>query len=280
MIRLDLFLYFFAVVGIIVVMTIIHTWGDLPKNQTDDQLITEAIAEAIAVHEADPEAHMGVGESIDMHRKNDIIDHPASSIVSDKFSRKMVSFSDNFTDLSLWGALGNVSNSIFPTLEINPYYGGGLTAKVYAIPTIPTEPMNFSGSMTFSFWGYFEPMFSNTTMWASIGFESGLISSGRGMGFIVKNGKLYVTEYWTTGHEQLVDLGTTYLEGNHFFVMYFSLVDECIYFYVDGTLVASITPYNLAHVSESGISFGANIANTAGCEALMRIQDFNWTKDL
>ncbi len=61
------------------------TWGDLPKNQIDPQLITEAIDAAIEAHNNDPEAHLGAGQSLEQHKSNEMIDHPASSIVPDKF---------------------------------------------------------------------------------------------------------------------------------------------------------------------------------------------------
>lgn len=62
----------------------LNTWGDLAKDQTSSQTINQAIDEAIALHEADPEAHLGVGESLEQHKTNTVIDHPADSIVEDK----------------------------------------------------------------------------------------------------------------------------------------------------------------------------------------------------
>lgn len=61
------------------------TWGDLPKSQIDNQLITEAIDLAISNHEADPTAHLGDGESLQQHKSNETIDHPQASVVPDKF---------------------------------------------------------------------------------------------------------------------------------------------------------------------------------------------------
>lgn len=60
------------------------TWGDLPKSQVDNQLITEAITQAIADHESDPTAHLGDGESLEQHKTNEVLDHPAGSALSDK----------------------------------------------------------------------------------------------------------------------------------------------------------------------------------------------------
>lgn len=63
-----------------------QTWGDLPESQISNRLITEAIAEAISAHESDPTAHLGTGESLEQHKVNDVIDHPAGSVLNDKFS--------------------------------------------------------------------------------------------------------------------------------------------------------------------------------------------------
>lgn len=61
-------------------------WGMMQKAQDDPETIEQAIARMIAEHEADPEAHLGEGESLSMHKHEEVIDHPAFSIVGDKFS--------------------------------------------------------------------------------------------------------------------------------------------------------------------------------------------------
>lgn len=59
-------------------------WGLLQKAQDNAQTIDEAIAAAILAHEADPTAHLGDGESLEAHKSDIIIDHPAQSVVLDK----------------------------------------------------------------------------------------------------------------------------------------------------------------------------------------------------
>lgn len=63
-----------------------ETWGNLPKALDDATTIDQAIAAAIAAHEADSEAHLGAGESLETHRANEVLDHPSDSVVADKFS--------------------------------------------------------------------------------------------------------------------------------------------------------------------------------------------------
>ena len=61
-------------------------WGLLAKSAEDPTTIDQAIESAIIAHEADPTAHLGPGESLEQHKTNEVIDHPAQSVVADKFS--------------------------------------------------------------------------------------------------------------------------------------------------------------------------------------------------
>lgn len=65
-------------------------WGELPKSQSDNTTIDQAIAAAIAAHEADPDAHYAAGAAIDIHRTSDVIDHPALSVVPDKITNDVI----------------------------------------------------------------------------------------------------------------------------------------------------------------------------------------------
>lgn len=59
-------------------------WEDIPKSQVDPTTIDEAIADAIEVHDADPEAHLQALASLEAHRTNEILDALAESVVNDK----------------------------------------------------------------------------------------------------------------------------------------------------------------------------------------------------
>lgn len=92
----------------------VETWGLIPKAQDNPQTIDEAIASAIAVHEAEPTAHLGDGESIDVHRKNTTLDHPAGSVVSDKVSSGQILISHNFPTNTGFNWSGYRQDFIFP----------------------------------------------------------------------------------------------------------------------------------------------------------------------
>lgn len=63
-------------------------WENIPKSQADDETITEAVAAAIAAHEADSEAHLGALASLEQHRTNEILDALAGSVVNDKIAQQ------------------------------------------------------------------------------------------------------------------------------------------------------------------------------------------------
>jgi len=59
-------------------------WGLLEKSQVDDETIEEAIDRLVAAHNDDADAHIGAGKSLDTHKTQETIDHPANSVKTDK----------------------------------------------------------------------------------------------------------------------------------------------------------------------------------------------------
>lgn len=76
-------------------------WFGLSKTATDPQTIDEGMDVKIGDHNNDPDAHMLVGETLDLHRNNSVIDHPAESVVNDKIevsARSYVAIVDPLSD--------------------------------------------------------------------------------------------------------------------------------------------------------------------------------------
>ncbi len=63
-----------------------YIWGAMNRALNDPTTIDEAIADAIATHNDEPEAHLAADQSLETHRANDVIDHPAESVVNDKIA--------------------------------------------------------------------------------------------------------------------------------------------------------------------------------------------------
>lgn len=103
-----------------------EVWGTLAKSQIDPQTVDEAIAAAIAAHEADTSAHVDVGESLYSHKASEVIDHVARSVVADKFSIGL--FSNDFNiwpmisldafDVSAYFQLLNLGSVILTTSNV------------------------------------------------------------------------------------------------------------------------------------------------------------------
>lgn len=89
-----------------------QTWGSLDKSSTDDTKIDTAISDAIALHNADPSAHLGADGSLLAHKSDTTIDHPAFSVVADKFSPEKPLFQTLFESIDGWYTHGNHYNSL------------------------------------------------------------------------------------------------------------------------------------------------------------------------
>lgn len=63
-----------------------YIWGNLNRALNDETLIDEAIQEAVAAHNDDPDAHLEADQSLQSHRAAEIIDHLAESVVNDKIA--------------------------------------------------------------------------------------------------------------------------------------------------------------------------------------------------
>ena len=205
------------------------TWDSLAKNQTDPTLITEAISAAIAAHNADPEAHMASGQAIDLHRVNEVLDHPAQSIVSDKLSSVDRFLSFPFTP--------NYDSSIF---NYSNFFNGAMTGIEETSPK--------TGDSLASWVNY---------LFSDLGYSSGdilvdfLLSPDFGSGTAqgefnvlfakvqVKNG-YYRLGYYTTSWQygSWVAYSANFIDRWRIF---FSSTDGVIYFYLNGLQIGSFT---------------------------------------
>jgi len=59
-------------------------WGSMQKAQDDAETIEEAIQRLVDAHNDATDAHLGGTRSLEAHKAEDVIDHPAGSILSDK----------------------------------------------------------------------------------------------------------------------------------------------------------------------------------------------------
>ena len=120
----------------------VSLWGMIAKALDDNQTIDEAIAVAITEHNANEDAHLGVGESLQSHKASEIIDHEALSVVTDKIQnygidQSKISFTklhffDFFGSLDSWTLDGDVANITSKLGMLNLHLPGTVADEMWA----------------------------------------------------------------------------------------------------------------------------------------------------
>lgn len=93
-------------------------WGQLQKAQDDPETIEEAIARLIGEHEADPEAHLGTGESLEQHKTEPVLNHPAGAVLADKWSMTEFQIEANLQSLVGITTQGVFTNNTWPSVLV------------------------------------------------------------------------------------------------------------------------------------------------------------------
>ena len=213
-----------------------YTWGDLPKNQIDPQLISQAIDQAILNHESDPQAHLGAGESLQAHRQNETLDHPASSIPADKITSKYNIMTSNFESLdSFQKTVGAVAG--FPCFKltttavlnnIQHLYGesyGGLYGIDFAKSPLFQLTIQLPALTNLDFYfgaGYYFPADDNLFL--------GFIHTGGAFKAVVAVGTIDYTANLTTPDTEA-----------HIYRAMIDPFSHDALFFIDGVLVATIS---------------------------------------
>lgn len=212
-------------------------WGELEKAQDNDQTIDEAIAAAIAAHEADPEAHLGSGESLEDHKAESVIDHPAGSVLADKQTMTEISVTTIFESLDPWSVTGEVDNTDVPGLQF--YVESGFVDES-GVSSQPQNPKNFRNSafdLLFQIQAHFD--FATATYNANFGFYDANSVTPGGFGFVVNGGTLRAYAKQGANVEQSDAISLT-LTDDHVYRAYLDAALQQIFFHIDGTLVATL----------------------------------------
>lgn len=211
----------------------IETWGLMPKSQIDNETIEEAIIRLIAVHEHSPDSHLGENESIEAHRKSEIIDHLAGSVLPDK--KDMNDYNIDITFQSLDG-LGHDAGASVDAFKLLLYVENGFNTYSFVsnTPFLETAFSQNSYSFLIQFLAYFNQGSVSTafTEFGRLGFD---IQHTRIRGYYWVDGmssKQYTSWYNVDMHEL------------HSFRAQYFKNEEISRFYIDGVLVGEINyPY-------------------------------------
>ncbi len=126
-----------------------ENWGMLQKSQVDPETVEEAIDRLVAVHEADPDSHLGADESLQSHKAAEIIDHVAGSVKADKFSSTEGIFETSFDSIDAFTKAGAVELASWGNVHI--YWGvdNPADASIYSIAPIAINFTDFSKDLLF-----------------------------------------------------------------------------------------------------------------------------------
>lgn len=244
-------------------------WGELEKAQDDDQSIVAYVAQAIAEHEADPEAHLGAGESLEMHKSEDVIDHPPGCILPDKISFSDISFDTTFESLSGFAISSGVTNTSWPGVIFDIFDGGGdvRTLRANVLGIINSGDIEFDVLMD----TYFSIDSEDSNEIIHIGLTD-TANSVRYLGFKIDGGEVYGyaryggTTYYT---DSLYTISGTELV---FVRVYYDYGADVIRFYVNGVELGTIEPSSAVSTSNQ---FGVYCADNGAESTVFRI--FRWT---
>ena len=221
-------------------------WGLLQKSQVDNETIEEAIDRLITAHDDDANAHIGVGKSLNTHKGQATIDHPADSVVYDKLPR-------NSIDLKKFLETEFMMITCFETLDAwngtQADGAGGYTLTILGL-RIKTSATNGEMSVVASeAWvgahlvDFGKNMFFQTSMrFGAITDQTALITMGetKYYGFKVTDGTLYAVHEDGGGETTTEITGITLTDVNVYKAV-FDNDNSKIYFYINGVLKATHT---------------------------------------
>lgn len=240
----------------------IETWGMMPKSQEDAQTVEERVAEMIAEHEADPEAHTGVNESLAAHRANEVIDHPAASIVGDKFSESQIGndwYHNDFKSVDQFVKAGTalVSGNMFgQQIYLNNPTTEWATLELFDDGGTFFDPSNYEIEMDWiaSFVGGANKKMLMGMGVARNGFDPDA-EYPNGMAFKRVDSQWSVVWTDNEGSQSSQNFAFTPGSAPHKFSIHYK-ESAYIRFYIDDTLVHEVTTSNLFFIA--GIIFGVS----------------------
>ena len=209
----------------------VETWGLMAKSQEDAETIEEAIDRIVAVHEAEPEAHTGEGESLAAHRENEVVDHLQGSVLADKQTMTETILRSNFQSLDGWVVTGNAVVDGFGALVISIESGDVEDSGILASPQVPLNFLNSAFDMLFQVFGRIQ--IDDDDFNGVLGFLSTSSTTSTGFGFVVENGVLYGHAKSGTTQNRTSAISVD-LTADHVYRVILNAAEQKIYFYIDG----------------------------------------------
>lgn len=213
-------------------------WGQLEKAQDDDQSVEDAIDAAIAAHNADSEAHLGTGGSLEAHKTEDMIDHPAGSVASDKLAQAHLIITA-FESIDGWEQFTDGSGDIIQDIGNVTLTTGATNGSDAWLYAVPSSWIPFDTAKQF-FWKAVVKFAQDTQQFARFGI--GCQGDGDGLsgaGFEVEDGVLssYTEDNESVSRHTISGIDITEW---HIYEVRYDPSTETFYYYIDGGLVYSV----------------------------------------
>lgn len=229
-------------------------WGQLEKSSIDDETIEEAVERIIAEHNDDPEAHVQAGGSLEAHKADDVIDHPAESVLADKLAGFIdpdseVGFMNDFTNSqSAFSGDGSVfigfrknrcqssGSGVATSLNYSELgsFPSSASSKVidilYLVPALATNP---NSEVIFRCYTKFTDHDQGQSSWFEMGFRFLNRTSGNG-------GRIMYGYVNSSDGVEEVTLSTGF-SGATLMLLSCELIGVTINFYIDNVLIDSIS---------------------------------------
>ena len=221
----------------LIIIINMFTWSQIPKDINNPETIEETIIRLISQHNNDSTSHMGEGQSIDIHRKNEIIDHKAGSVLTDKETMSELKYYTTFESLTQFDAYGDFSNSdqlgasIWCSNTSNDISGLSLYSNLQNYFLDDTKDLLFQTLVRYEY--------SNNNFDSWFGFLSGYTSSEKGIGFQIINGVLH-TQVKAGTFTNNVSFPTIVLSNDNIFRVQYIAGERKVYFYVNNVLIHSV----------------------------------------
>ncbi len=238
----------------------IETWSGLQRSATDPETIEQAIARLIQAHDDDTTAHVDTGQSLDLHKTATIIDHPAGSVVADKFNAGDVTINTQFDSLDSWSITGDVAILDHNGIGLSVDRGTTNTSRLHSAMYVPNYIFDDAYDMQFETLMTWQGSNSHIHGW--FGFLNGYTDSADGFGFQIRDGVLYA---YLNRNSTVVktSLSSVNIALGHVFKAVYSVTDQNVKYYVDGTLVTtSSVPAGGQWQDDRTPSFDADVTQT------------------
>jgi hypothetical protein len=224
-------------------------WGVLEKALDDPQTILEAVDAKIAAHEADEEAHLGAGESLQSHRASEIIDHAAASVLADKLTSTEGVFESSFDSIDAWTKSAGVGLETWGNVGFFVDPDSGETQYLYTLAPIPVNFLNFGKDMLWQTIFQWIPAIDHVSWNIGIN-EAAQLAPNKGFGFYFDGH--YLKAYFHDGstcHYSTAIAGIA--NAQHVFRVQHIALTKTLNFYIDGALVYTYT-YDVAPSTGTG----------------------------